>query len=296
MNNTCVVCKENAIVKPDRKGRDGHEILCPRCGKYQIDGMLAVSDLAQYGKKHLISGIIRNISETGKPIELTFAVIENIFDSNKIPEDPFEIIDLLLLHIVKRSGKIQNAIKFKPEFDYSLLFLENKRDFIFYVNKAKELGYLEYDNSQQIRLTLNGWKRLSEIKKLPQKSNRAFVAMWFDSKLNDVWEHGFKSALIEVGFKPQRIDLQEHNEKICDRIITEIKQSSLLVADFTGQRGGVYFEAGFAMGLGIPVIWTCSKKDIENLHFDTRQYNHIVWKDFGDLRTKLVNRINATIL
>lgn len=70
----------------------------------------------------------------------------------------------------------------------------------------------------------------------------------------------------------------------------------MLIADFTKQRGGVYFEAGFAMGLGIPVIWSCRSDDINNLHFDTRQYNHIVWNDYSDLRTKLVNRIKATVL
>lgn len=296
MTNNCSICKVDAVVNPDRNGRDGYEILCPRCGEYQISGMLAAIDLAQYGKTHLISGIVRNLSELGKPLELTFSVIESIFDSNKIPDDPFDIIDLLLSHIANKSGKIQNPIKFKLNNDLSLLYLENEHEFRYYINKSKELGYLEFDSKQDIRLTLNGWKRLSEIKTLPKKTNRAFVAMWFDQSLNDIWKNGFKSALIDVGFKPQRIDLQEHNEKICDRIISEIRQSSLLIADFTGQRGGVYFEAGFAMGLGIPVIWSCSEEDIGNLHFDTRQYNHIVWKNSEDLKTKLVNRIKATIL
>ncbi len=65
------------------------------------------------------------------------------------------------------------------------------------------------------------------------------------------------------------------------------------VAHFTGNRGGVYFEAGFALGLGIPVIWTCHKDRISDLHFDTRQYNHIDWKDVIDLRERLYNRIMA---
>ena len=67
------------------------------------------------------------------------------------------------------------------------------------------------------------------------------------------------------------------------------------MADFTGQRGGVYFEAGFAMGLGIPVIWTCRDTDINDLHFDTRQYNHIPWANPKELRVRLQNRIEATI-
>lgn len=68
-----------------------------------------------------------------------------------------------------------------------------------------------------------------------------------------------------------------------------------MIADFTGNRNGVYFEAGFAMGLGIPVIWTCRKDHIDNVHFDTRQYNHIVWETPEELREKLTYRIEATI-
>lgn len=68
-----------------------------------------------------------------------------------------------------------------------------------------------------------------------------------------------------------------------------------VVADFTGHRGGVYFEASFALGLGIPVIWTCCEDQIGTAYFDTRQYSHVVWKSPGDLREKLKYRILATV-
>ena len=72
-----------------------------------------------------------------------------------------------------------------------------------------------------------------------------------------------------------------------------------MVADFTqgktGARGGVYYEAGFAHGLGIPVIFTCRNESLDKVHFDTRQYNHIVWTDPAKLRTDLRNRIAAVI-
>ena len=94
---------------------------------------------------------------------------------------------------------------------------------------------------------------------------------------------------------PLRIDRVHHNEKICDKLIAEIRTSHFLIADVTLQRAGVYFEAGFAMGLGRPVIWTCRQDDMKNVHFDTRQYSHVVWTDPYDLRTKLADRIKATI-
>jgi nucleoside 2-deoxyribosyltransferase len=69
------------------------------------------------------------------------------------------------------------------------------------------------------------------------------------------------------------IRTKEHANKIDGEIIAEINRLTFMIADFTGHRGGVYFEAGIAMGLNVPVIWTCRKDDIANLHFGIRQYN-----------------------
>ena len=69
-----------------------------------------------------------------------------------------------------------------------------------------------------------------------------------------------------------------------------------MVADFTGQLAGVYYEAGFAMGLGRTVIWCCRKDEIDKLHFDTNHKNHIDWGSVEELRERLYRRIRATIL
>jgi hypothetical protein len=70
-----------------------------------------------------------------------------------------------------------------------------------------------------------------------------------------------------------------------------------LVADFTGARTGVFFEAGIGVGLDIPVVFTCRADRSAELeeHFDTRQYNHLLWKDPSDLHDKLRLRIEATV-
>ena len=77
--------------------------------------------------------------------------------------------------------------------------------------------------------------------------------------------------------------------------MAEIKNSRFVIADVTDQRPGVYFEAGYAIGLGLPVIWSVRENDLRNVHFDTRQYNHIVWKGEDDLEEQLYNRVLAVI-
>ncbi len=45
------------------------------------------------------------------------------------------------------------------------------------------------------------------------------------------------------------------------------------------------------MGLGRPVIFTCRNDELNQAHFDTRQYNHIAWDTPAELREKLKRRI-----
>ena len=131
------------------------------------------------------------------------------------------------------------------------------------------------------------------------QSTQCFIAMWFHESMNDALERGIEPAIEETGYEPFRIDRKEHINKIDDEIIAEIRRSKFVVADFThgkdGARGGVYYEAGFALGLNIPVIPTCREDLIGTLHFDTSHINHIVWSSPDDLRKKLTNRIRAVI-
>jgi len=66
-----------------------------------------------------------------------------------------------------------------------------------------------------------------------------------------------------------------------------------LVANVTTRRPGVYYEAGLATGLNIPVFWTCRDTDIDLAHFDPRRFNHVVWTKPEDLKDSLAYRIAA---
>ena len=81
-----------------------------------------------------------------------------------------------------------------------------------------------------------------------------------------------------------------------DEIIGQIRKSKMMVADFTGNRQNVYFEAGFAYGLGLNVIYTCKEEEKERIHFDIQHNNFIFRKDEFDLYKRLKQRIAATIL
>ena len=80
-------------------------------------------------------------------------------------------------------------------------------------------------------------------------------------------------------------------------IFDQIAECDLMIADFThgenGPRGGVYYEAGYAEGLGKPVIMACRADQLPDIHFDTSHRFHIVWNTPKDLRDALKERIPA---
>jgi len=144
------------------------------------------------------------------------------------------------------------------------------------------------------KLTPEGWSRLE-----PGPGGipgRCFISMSFDSSLTEAYLDGIRPALREdCRVDAIRLDLEEHNEKICDRILVEIRKAEFVVADVTLQRPGVYFEAGFAIGIGRPVVWMCRTDELSKVHFDTRQYSYVAWSSPADLRVRLSNRVLATI-
>jgi len=191
-----------------------------------------------------------------------------------------------------------------PEHDLSLAWAQNETEFNYYLKSLMDRGLVEISNAKTRSLddllypmiiTTAGWERLEKTVSDISSKLQAFVAMSFDNELVTIYENSISPAIESAGFRPYRVDSDPHLDRIDAKIIAEIKNSRFMVADVTNQKSGVYYEAGFAHGLGIPVIWSVRHDDLKNVHFDTRQYNHIVWEDETDLRDKLKNFILATI-
>ncbi|MES2340216.1 MAG: hypothetical protein V4597_00945 [Pseudomonadota bacterium] len=193
-----------------------------------------------------------------------------------------------------------------PQRIFAWLGARTSKEAIAILHTIAADGYFTWANSFG-ELTAKGLAELEALETGGADTRQAFVAMWFDSEMQNAWRLGFAPAIRDAGYDPFRIDTLEHNGKIDDAIVAEIKKSRFLVADFTcggievkgkfqpNPRGGVYYEAGLAHGLGMEVIFTCREDRMPHLHFDTRQFAHIVWKTPNDLRAQLYNRIAATV-
>ena len=143
-------------------------------------------------------------------------------------------------------------------------------------------------------LTAKGWQRLGGIGG-GGIHGRCFVAMSFSEGHEPIFGEGIAPAVRDAGYDPIWMKSVLTNDDICFRMVAEIRKAQFLVADFTGLKGGVYFEAGLALGLGRPVFWTTQREEMTKVHFDTNHYQHIVWADPADLRVELHEKILAIL-
>ncbi len=120
-----------------------------------------------------------------------------------------------------------------------------------------------------------------------------------DPQLDTIYQEHFKAAVKSTGFDLKRLDEGQPAGLIDDRLRVEIRQARFLIADLSHHNRGAYWEAGFAEGLGKPVIYTCRKDafDEGGTHFDTNHHLTVIWDpdNLGEAAEKLKATIRATL-
>lgn len=289
----CIFCQES--IKATNARLPGvFSVVCPRCGKHQISGT-AIDELSgkiNHREGANISGWIRD--NEGSPI-----TSDNSEELRKLKTPSFhERADKLLIALEKKTAFAGELIEWDKSW-ISLGWCLNGDELNEIMCFLEDSGRIVSEQSavKMFKIAPKGWEHLEQLKKINIDSQQGFVAMWFDDGLKKIYDEAIGPAIIEAGYKPHRVDQREHNNKIDDEIIAEIRKSRFVLADFTGHRGGVYYEAGFAKGMGIEVFWTCRKDEIEELHFDIRQYNSIDWEPdkLEDFKKRIAFRIESVI-
>lgn len=125
------------------------------------------------------------------------------------------------------------------------------------------------------------------------------MAMKFDNELQRVVDSHFKPAVARAGFELRLLTDGQPAGLIDDQLRVALRNSRFVIADLTHRNEGAYWEAGFAEGLGRPVIYTCRKRewDERKSHFDTNHLATIIW-DPDNLQaasTQLTAMIRATL-
>lgn len=316
-----VLSFEDLFANQDRE-ITGYRVDSPRAGgTYEIDVQAAakLSSVPDRVKAHLTTWLVDE-RQTG--VLCPHITVETIVRAEHSPSlSVLERADRFLNFTAQTTSYIGEVITFLTEnrferglgditdrntqrvrFVRLLAWCESTKESEFYFLKRYLSGrhwITSFQNDAAVQVTVDGYAHLDELKKTRRDSSQGFVAMWFGDDVRAAYEQGIHPAIKDAGYRPFRIDGSEHINRIDDEIVAQIRRSRFLVADFThgetGPRGGVYYEAGFAHGLNLPVFWTCRENILKDIHFDIRQYNFIVWNTPEELRKRLATRISAVI-
>jgi len=308
MTEFCFVCKsESKIESTSWANQRYFGVTCPRCGKYQMTDIVA-------------GYLSRELNTVSKVAVLSHSIYK--MQRNKEQEFPlldWDIIQRCLANPLPKPTEQMNSFifwlgdntpSFGEELDVNGLTMQaeisagTQEGVGAVVDYLVERGFVEHkkittakDEPLQFKLKLKmaGWEYYEKLKQGNIASRKAFMAMQYgDKELDEIVEKYFRPAVKATGLVLYRLDDAPKAGLIDDHLKIEIRTSRILIADLTHENRGAYWEAGFAEGLGKPVIYTCeaSKFDKQYTHFDTNHHTTIKW-DRNNLEKAAVDLKNT---
>jgi hypothetical protein len=172
------------------------------------------------------------------------------------------------------------------------------------LEQQQTLEFLEKGDAQNetlvLRLSMAGWLRYGVLKQGHAESRKVLMAMKFDdAELDQVVKSCFSPAVSRAGFQLRTIIENQPAGLIDDQLRVALQTSRFIVADLTHGSHGAYWEAGFAEGLGRPVIYTCREAEWKQRasHFDTNHLVTVIWNtvNLEKAGAQLTATIRATL-
>jgi hypothetical protein len=229
-----------------------------------------------------LSHALRRASDSGSHDFFTTTTIEEVL-RRPLPR-PREQADFLVRWIAKFSPEPGERVIVSFETHAGVIGAKSPAGFELVVNHLFEKSLLTGTLGAQGRagaaLTFAGWDYYEQLTKGSTAYRKAFMAMRFgDAELDRMLTDVFRPAAKQTGFDLFKLDDVPRAGLIDDRLRVEIQSSDFVVADLSHDNLGAYWEAGYAEGLGKPVIYTCEQAKFETTktHFDTNHHLTIVW-------------------
>lgn len=164
-------------------------------------------------------------------------------------------------------------------------------------------GGIEHDlQIEAERLTLDGWRTWESLNLGARGGAGGFIAMQFgDSALDDFVNQVVRPALAEAGYQLVRVD-DNPRAGIIDNIMrADIQDADFVLVELSHGNRGAYWEAGYAEGLGKPVIYLCEKEVFEadrgRPHFDVNHCTTVIWSrtDLAEFKQQLIATVRNSV-
>lgn len=268
--------------------------------------------------RHIIIGLLLNNKiyksgnelmhwdHSGKDGDSNFD-LKSAIETGVYPKTPHEKMQNLFIDLYKLQsyeGQWLETSSYITDNQAWKLYFRNRNEMKHYLKSLSKVGDVELkynpegDTIPALNITFQGLNTYTTLVTQGINSKNCFVAMNFDNTpaIKEI-EKAIRQGIIDAGYNPILVSDRHINsdKTIPDEIIYLIRSCKFCIADFTGQKAGVYFESGFALGLGKPVIYTCHEPSFDKAHFDIKQLQHILYNSPGELQKALTDKIRAWI-
>lgn len=309
--SVCPICQTQTSVE-NLSDINSYKVNCPRCGKFQLTSsaltMFQRSDVLD--KELSLSYTIRQNQNDRKRYQINEISMRKLLKAF-IPIAPHEQANKLLIWIGENVGKpdgeteeeLNNLVPIIGALDESgVKYVVDYLDEQYYItHRGFSYSFIDGERNPprdllRAQITFKGWSKLDEIEKTNKDSSLAFMAMKFgDNDLDNLYENTIKQTVKDTGFIIRKVNEEKKAGSIDDKLRVEIRRSKFMIADLTHDNNGAYWEAGYAEGLGIPVIYICEKEKFnkKKTHFDTNHHLTVLWDK--DNLIEFAKELKATI-
>jgi hypothetical protein len=292
----CEVCGLNDQQSDNAGSFHRVRVVCTRCGTFEWEPATTVGPVTDAGRVK-ISAFVREQNAAGVVPILMPSVLLQV-EQRPLPRLRDRALRALAAMVEEVGYDSNSTYSFSQTLRiHALSYCKDQEQLLVLLQILAADGLVDVQGmmGDAVRITPMGLLQAEELSQPGGAYLQGFVAMSFDPSMNDAYTSGFDPGIRGAGYRPFRIDGKDHINGISDEILAEIRRSRFVVADYTHMNNGVYFEAGVAVGLGIPVIATCRADYLDKLHFDIKHINTLKWETTEQLARDLAKRISGVI-
>ena len=303
----CFICNTDCGGEPFDVLGNVTYVRCPRCGIYGIEDRALSRLPARIAQEQTAAVVLSHFLQQQVKEENTFIldylVLDTVLENTSAPSIKEQVDNLIRIvgseQSVPGAGLQFDIVNFPARIGAAtgdtVLFLLQQLE-----QKGLIHAFANNERTRTVHLTLEGWEYFEELERGGVATKIAFMAMKFgDEALNQVYESCFKPAVAFTGFELRNLAEYPRAGMIDDLLRVEIRKARFLIADLTHENRGAYWEAGYAEGLGKPVLYTCERQkwETEKTHFDTNHMQTVIWEQTApaDAAERLKAAIRATL-
>ena len=297
MVTVCPVCRDVSVL---RELPDGNRRFfdCENCGYFGASGSLLSSTLTlderrltavQYAAlSYRIRQATDALESHQDALILTTSSVDPILPNLRLPSPSYQAINIIKFFgdqvqdtgeparnpdkaFVARIGAANRASALRivrQLADDGLLLISNRA----FQNTS--------DEPDGIDLSLKGWERWEAERHGQVAGSHGFIALQFgDPELDTFLLNVIKPAVDKLGYRLE--DMRDAARAgIIDNVMrARIRDAAFVLVDLSHSNAGAYWEAGYAEGLGKPVLYLCKSSVFSErgTHFDTNHCTTVMW-------------------